>query len=517
MTLSPGFAPGKLLHAMSLAVHEANPAETGIFLAVHGAAMRASRFTLSVPVPATGEHFLFNSLTDSQVVVSDDVVQLLGRVDREGASQLDPAARETATELAALGFLVESREAEDRALETFFTQLREDASHLRVTLLTTLQCNFACDYCIQGDHDPHRTTATRMSLEQAVRVGDWMEQRLDTLGASRFTLTFFGGEPLLNLPVVYALSERMSDACRARGVAMSISIITNGLLLTEAVVDRLLPYGLTGVKITLDGNRATHDRLRPLRGGQGTFDRILANMRAVAPKVRLSIGGNFDVESAASYPDLLALLRAEPFADRIARIAFKPIIRGPNTGRPGAAGRSTAEDARVIPPVAVDSPPATLGGTCMTAAGKGAGNGAPCDTCGLADQRMAWLRAETRANGFATLDGLHMGPCELHRRHSYTVGPEGSLYPCPGFTGEADQRIGHVVPALDLAHREVRDRFEAHAPWRACGDCALVPVCGGGCSVAAHNEQGDLGAPSCHRPAMLAALGEIAAAATVPA
>ena len=51
-----------------------------------------------------------------------------------------------------------------------------------------------------------------------------------------------------------------------------------------------------------------------------------------------------------------------------------------------------------------------------------------------------------------------------------------------------------------------------------CGDCALVPVCGGGCSVAAHNEQGDLGAPSCHRPGMLVALGEIAAAAaTVPA
>ena len=70
-----------------------------------------------------------------------------------------------------------------------------------------------------------------MSLEQAEQVGDWMEQRLDTLGSPRFTLTFFGGEPLLNLPVVYALAERMWEACRSRGVAMNISIITNGLLL----------------------------------------------------------------------------------------------------------------------------------------------------------------------------------------------------------------------------------------------------------------------------------------------
>ncbi|WP_291988802.1 radical SAM protein [Luteitalea sp.] len=480
--------------------------------------MRASRFTVSVPLPDTDDTFLFNSLTDTQIVVSSDVIGLMARVEADEDVHLDPRSREAVTQLAELGFLVESREAEDHALEAFFRDLREDASHLRVTLLTTLQCNFACDYCIQGDHASHDSAGARMSLEHAARVGDWMEHRLDALGSPRFTLTFFGGEPLLNLPVVYLLAERMWTACRARGVAMNISIITNGLLLTEEVVDRLLPWGLTGVKITLDGDKVTHDRLRPLRGGQGTFDRILANMRAVAPKVRLSIGGNFDVESAASYPALLALLRQEPFADRISKIAFKPIIRGPNTGRPVSAPvRTRADGRRMIPLTPAQAPEAALGGTCMTAAGNGGGR-TPCDTCGLVDTRMAWLRAETRASGFETLDGLHMGPCELHRRHSYTVGPEGSLYPCPGFTGEATTRVGHVDPARDVAHHAVRDRFETHAPWRACGDCALVPVCGGGCSVAAHNEQGDLAAPSCHRPGMLAALDDIAAAAaTVPA
>ena len=126
--------------------------------------MRASRFTVSVPLPETGEHFLFNSLTDSQVVVSDEVAQLIDRLDRDGAAHLDPAARKAVTDLAALGFIVESRDAEDLALEAFFTDLREDASHLRVTVLTTLQCNFACDYCIQGDHGAHGTPAGRMSV-----------------------------------------------------------------------------------------------------------------------------------------------------------------------------------------------------------------------------------------------------------------------------------------------------------------------------------------------------------------
>lgn len=474
--------------------------------------MRASRFTVATPVPGSTDTFLFNSLSDTQIAVSPDVMTLIDRIDAGDTDDLDAMSRATATELAALGFLVESPESEQQALEQFFTELREDSRHMRVTLLTTLQCNFACNYCIQGDHGgEYNASAARMSLETAARVAGWIDDRLGTLAPERFTLTFFGGEPLLNLPVVYALAERLWDACVRRGVSMNISIITNGLLLTEAVVDRLLPFGLTGVKITLDGDRATHDRLRPLRGGQGTFDRLIANMHAVAPKVRLSVGGNFDLESAESLPDLLAFLQRQPFADRIVKLAFKPIIRGPNTGRPVVSRTVPSAGARrLIPLTAVGEIAPSLGGTCMTAAGTG-GGASPCDSCQVVDERMSWLRAETRAHGFETPDGVHMGPCELHRRHAYTIGPDGSLYPCPGFTGEASLRVGHVEPLLDAAHAPARERFDTHEPWRACGDCALVPVCGGGCSVASHNEQGDLSRPSCHRPSMLDAVRELAA------
>ena len=62
------------------------------------------------------------------------------------------------------------------------------------------------------------------------------------------------------------------DLLKARGVSQRISVITNGLLLTPEVVDRLNPYGLQGVKVTLDGDRDTHNRMRPLRGRQGTFE-----------------------------------------------------------------------------------------------------------------------------------------------------------------------------------------------------------------------------------------------------
>src|SRR5207244_2922916 len=184
------------------------------------------------------------------------------------------------------GFLVPSRQVDRQILDDFLTSVKNDESELNVTVLTTLQCNFACDYCFQGDHGDYNKFAAKMTLDTADRVAQWMERELDRMCPETLVLTFFGGEPLLNLPVMYELADRAWRATQARGVRLSISIITNGLLLTPEIVDRLQPYGLNGIKITLDGDRDTHNRMRPLRGGQGTFDRNIENIRSVAGRCR---------------------------------------------------------------------------------------------------------------------------------------------------------------------------------------------------------------------------------------
>jgi uncharacterized protein len=312
-------------------------------------------------------------------------------------------------------------------------------------------------------------------------------------------LTLFGGEPLLNLPVCYFLAEQCYALCQARGVQQDISIITNGLLLTPEVVDRLNPYGLMGVKITLDGDRETHNRMRPLRGRQGTFDRIIDNLRKVHMKVPITIGGNFDEASADSYPALLAFLREQEFADQIVKINFKPIIKAPEPATPKG----------VIPLTAVGGNGKPLNGTCMTTAG--AGIGSACDSCHFIEEKMHFLREETRRFGFPTPDGVHMGPCEIHRRHAYTIGPDGSLYACPGFTGDVKESTGHVEGLDDAWRTAAAERFaKLSAHKDECGDCSFIPVCGGGCSVAAHTELGDMYQPLCHKGALESALVSLA-------
>lgn len=460
--------------------------------------MQPSMFNVRVPLEAMGgedDVFLMNTFTDAQLIVSSEVADLLDRVADASPAALAPAERDALSTLAEHGFLVDTREAERRHIEGWFRDLRESTDQLRVTVLTTLQCNFACDYCFQGDHGDYNKFAAKMSMETAARVAEWTEGRLDALSPESFVLTLFGGEPLLNLPVAYYLAERLWAASQARGVRMLINVITNGLLLTPEVVDRLAPYGLNAVKVTLDGDHDTHNRMRPLRGGQGTFDRIIQNVRAVAGKCRITIGGNFDEASADSYPALLDFLREQDFADRIARVAFKPVIREPEPQAPKG----------MIPLTVVGAAGKPLNGTCMTSAGSGA-----CDSCGVLDEKMTFLREETTKRGFPTVDGVHMGPCEIHRKHAHTIGPDGALYACPGFTGDPKESTGHIDGRQDGRQADAAARFDRLAAWKECRDCAFIPVCAGGCSVAAHTELGSMERPNCHKTSFEAGVVSLA-------
>jgi uncharacterized protein len=454
--------------------------------------MQSSMFNVRVPLENRDDVFLMNTFTDAQLIVSRDVVDLLDRVDRSEPETAEE--RETLEQLVENGFVVADRAKEREDLRTFFQEVREGTDTLKVTVLTTLQCNFACDYCIQGDHGEYNKTAAKMSMEMAERLATWMEGRLDTIAPQRLVLTFFGGEPLLNMPVLYYLAERMHASSRTRGVQLVINIITNGLLMTREMVERLNPLGLNGIKITLDGDREAHNKSRPLRGGQGTFDKIIANVRAVADLTQIAVGGNFEMETADSYPALLDFLAAQDFASRLVKVNFKPVIRE----------KQMVASKGMIPLTVVGEAGKPLNGACMTSAGTGVAR--VCDSCNVVDDKMSYLREETKKRGFKTSDGVHNGPCEIHKGHAHTIGPDGSLFACPGFAGEAKQSTGHIDGRQDEYRTQAMRNFEKLAAWEMCNDCAFIPVCAGGCTVASHNELGDLHAPNCHKPSFEAGL-----------
>src|SRR5262249_21079341 len=151
-------------------------------------ALQSSLFNVRVPLADErghrGDVFLMNTFTDAQLIVSGDVVDLLDRLDGRSApnfSGLSDEERATIEQLSEHGFVVPDRDTERRELSDFFREVRENADTLKITVLTTLQCNFACDYCIQGDHGDYNKHAAKMSLDMAARIASWVESRLDTL------------------------------------------------------------------------------------------------------------------------------------------------------------------------------------------------------------------------------------------------------------------------------------------------------------------------------------------------
>jgi MoaA/NifB/PqqE/SkfB family radical SAM enzyme len=90
---------------------------------------------------------------------------------------------------------------------------------------------------------------------------------------------FGGGEPLLrhDLP---SLVERA-----AKLKFQSIGIMTNGLLLTESRIRKLLEGGLTVLGISIDGLRETHDYVR---GIKGSFDKTISALEMFSRLVEQS-------------------------------------------------------------------------------------------------------------------------------------------------------------------------------------------------------------------------------------
>src|SRR4051794_31388590 len=127
--------------------------------------MQPSMFNLRVPIDARDEVFLMNTLTDAQLIVSSDVAALLDRHAESDPSvdDLDAESRQSIETLVENGFLVTDGAADRAALDHFFARVSNDRSELHVTVLTTLQCNFACDYCFQGDHGDYNKFADKMS------------------------------------------------------------------------------------------------------------------------------------------------------------------------------------------------------------------------------------------------------------------------------------------------------------------------------------------------------------------
>ena len=171
---------------------------------------------------SSDDMFLMNTLTDAQLVVSSDVAALLDRYRRTpptGSTLVSTTSARAAR--AAAGQRLPRRRPRIGAAGARHVTSRVTERHVRAPR------HGADDAAVQLRVRlllPGRSRRLQQVRREDVardrdRVGDWIERELDRVRPEKLTLTFFGGEPLLNLPVMYYLAERLHGAPpQARGI-----------------------------------------------------------------------------------------------------------------------------------------------------------------------------------------------------------------------------------------------------------------------------------------------------------
>ncbi|MGC8641609.1 MAG: radical SAM protein [Isosphaeraceae bacterium] len=139
-------------------------------------------------------------------------------------------------------------------------------------LCLTEQCNLRCDYCCFGECYPRfRSHSPRqMSREVAERA---ILELLSQPGIESPGVALYGGEPLLNWELAKRVIVFSLEQAEARGKTATLSVTTNGTLLTDEKI-RFLAGNDVNVAISLDGPKDSHDRHRVFRDRTGSGRRV---------------------------------------------------------------------------------------------------------------------------------------------------------------------------------------------------------------------------------------------------
>lgn len=148
-------------------------------------------------------------------------------------------------------------------------------------VMPTEKCNLRCSYC----YETFEKGRMKEPIQQGVKA--YLERAVQRFPV--FNLAWFGGEPLLQPKIILDVSETYRRLQQQHGVRGTLSMTTNGVLFTDALIDQLEAVQMNVYQITLDGPRCIHDIRRIGINGKGTYDRILGHIDKVLSRTSANI------------------------------------------------------------------------------------------------------------------------------------------------------------------------------------------------------------------------------------
>lgn len=333
-------------------------------------------------------------------------------------------------------------------------------------LFVSQECNLKCLYCY--GHEGEYGQRGRMN-EATLR------QTFDTFlgkGEGRHNVTFFGGEPLMNLPVMKKAAT-LADSFRdeARG-EISFGIVTNGTLYDEEIAD-FFRTRIGGATFSLDGPADLNDRQRPAKREGEVYAVVTENIRKLTADKRFGWGFRAIVTRAGH--------------ERVADIYADLERHGP-----GGIGIVNVDAPEHSPLYLDDAQYRRFLDQVIDINRKGLKSfidgGQP-----IAFEYPFYILFHFITRSHA-LYHCNAGANLL------AVTARGDVYPCHRFVGEESFRMGSVADEnlrQSPRYREIRQAFiDATVDAReGCRDCWARYLCGGSCAKYSHAQHGNIAPP----------------------
>ncbi len=325
-------------------------------------------------------------------------------------------------------------------------------------------CNLRCKYCFADGGEYKGGHRALMSAEVGKAAIDFVIKNSGS--RHNIEIDYFGGEPLMNFGVVKEITEYAKEQGKIHDKNFRFTITTNGILLNDDV-KAYVNENMSNIVLSLDGTKATNDRMRVRVDGSGSYDAIVPKFIDIAESRNQDnyyVRGTFTAENLH-------------FADDVMHMADLGFLQ-----------------TSVEPVVAPETESYALTEEHI-------------ETVCKEYEKLAELYIQRRRDGkpfnfFHFMIDLEQGPCVVKRLsgcgagHEYiAVTPEGDIYPCHQFVGNTNFKMGSVMTGE--FNKEIKSTFEKSNIYTKpkCSDCFAKFYCSGGCAANAYNFNKDINEP----------------------
>jgi uncharacterized protein len=434
--------------------------------------MKYSKYNIFSKIRDSENYFIVNLLSGNADILSIDDSEKLNLL-RNGESISDP---EFINELTEKGYLTE----EDKESKLYRNRYLDfidsrDKDEIQIFFVTNYSCNFACTYCYQDQY-----SNPDQELNKDIIDAFFSYVQKEFAGRKKY-ITVFGGEPLLSSPKQKALITHLLE--RSVESKLGVSFVTNGYSL-EDYSEILSTASIREIQVTLDGTETVHNNRRFLKGGDGTFNKIVRGIDACLEKhIEINLRMVADKENISNLPDL-ALFAIE-------RGWTKSPYFKTQIGRNYELHHCQSAPEKLFDRVSLYESIFKL---------------TKENPHIIEFYKPAYSVAKFLSENGELPDPLFDScpACKTEWAFDYT----GQIYSCTATVGKSDESLGSFYPKVarnDIKIAQWENRDITSIP--ECKDCSVQLACGGGCGSVAKNMTGNICSADCRPVKELLELG----------